>query len=154
MSWFIYIYTIDKSMHYIRFSVATVVATPIYINWLINQPTTKCCMKGVYQLTWMIFSVVMLNMQYVGMYYGSNWRHLIPLHVIQHVYERYLEWFLIPPRKPLDPIHAVKVFIEESTNDHYPSPIDQIYSINNIIYSVPKKSVTTSRDIILEYISG
>ena len=70
-------------------------------------------MKGSYPLAWMILSAVMLNMQFVGIYCGSSWRHVIPLHVKQQAHNQYLEWFLIPPKEPPDPVHSVNNYFNK-----------------------------------------
>ena len=88
----------------------------------------------------------MFNLQFVGTYCGTGWRHVIPFHVQQHARNKYLEWFPIPPRKPPDPIRAAKLCVEE-IDDCNPSTTENMkYSINNVIYLVSKWSVTNSRN--------
>ena len=96
-------------MYNIRSSAATLATTSVYIDWFINPPKSKWRMKGGFPITWMIFSAVMFNLQFVGTYCGTGWRHVVPLHAQQHAHNKYLEWFPIPPRKPPDPIHTVKL---------------------------------------------
>ena len=78
-------------MHAIRFSVAMIATTPIYVDWILNPPKSKWRMKGSFPITWMIFSAVMLNLQFVGIYCGTSWRHIIAFHVKQQAKHKYLE---------------------------------------------------------------
>ena len=102
-------------------------------------------MKGGFPITWMIFSAVMFNLQFVGIYCGTGWRHVIPLHVQQHTHNKYLEWFLMPPRKPPDPTRTVKLSFGEIDDCNSIKPQNTKYSINNIVYSVSKRSIINSR---------
>ena len=102
-------------------------------------------MKGGFPITWMIFSAVMLNLQFVGIYCGTGWRHVIPLHVQQHAHNKYLEWFLIPPRKPPDPTRTVKLSFEEIDDCDDAEHQNTKYLINNVVYSVSKRFISNSR---------
>ena len=119
-------------IHNIRSSVAKIATTPIYVDWFVNPPKSKWRMKGGFPITWMIFSAVMLNLQFVGIYCGTGWRHVIPLHVQQYTHNKYLEWFLIPPRKPPDPTRTVKLSFEEIDDCGSTNPQNTKYLINKL----------------------
>ena len=123
-----------------------VATTPIYFEWFTSQPKVKWHMKGAFPITWMIFSAVMLNLQFVGCYCGTSWKHVIPVDVQQHANDQYLDWFLTTPRKPPDPLRMAKIRIEHNDEDYISTSINQKYSINNILYSVSKQSVMNSRN--------
>ena len=147
LCWFLPVYIVNRTAHFIRSSIATIATTPIYIDWIITPPKVKWRMKGSYPLAWMILSAVMLNMQFVGIYCGSSWRHVIPLHVKQQAHNQYLEWFLIPPKEPPDPVHSVNVSFDKAHTKHTTSPKNKKYLVNtNMVYSVSKRSITNSRN--------
>ena len=127
-------------------SVATLATTPIYFDWFINPPKSKWRMKGGFPITWMIFSAVMFNLQFIGIYCGTTWRHVIPLYVQQEAHDKYLDWFLVPPRKPPDPTRIAKLYVEEIDKKEQPKSLNKKYLINNIVYPVSERSIINSRN--------
>ena len=57
-----------------------------------------------------------------------------------------MEWLLIPPRKPPDPTRTVELSFEEIDDCDYAEHQNTKYLINNIVYSVSKRSIINSRN--------
>ena len=64
----------------------------------------------------------------------------------QQAHNQYSESLSTPPEKPPDPIQTIKVSFKNYDSDHSTSSINQKYSINNIVHSASKRSITNSRN--------
>ena len=157
--WFLPTYIINKTCFNLRYYVATISTFHIYLNWFINPSKTKWKMKFAYPASWMILTAVMLNLQFIGIYYGTGWRNIIPLHLKQQAHDEFLEWFPKPPRKPPDPVRTVKLVVEDNYDDDSCSEFDDNlydeisihnnnikYLINNVVYSVSKRAIKNSKE--------
>ena len=111
-----------------------------------------------YPISWIIFSAVMLNMQFIGVYCGTGWRNVIPLHVTIHSHDTFLNWFPKSPRKPPDPVRTVKIVAEDNYNNNsffesanilFDDPCNENkieYSMNHIVYTVSKGAIKNSKE--------
>ena len=102
-----------------------------------TPPRSRWQMRGAYPSTWMLFSSVMLSMQFVGSYCGTNWCYILP----QPNSDVQLNWFLPPHRKPPDPTCHVKILLEDGPEFPPPTPT---YTVNNVTYEVSKRATTSS----------
>ena len=112
-----------------------------YFHWFAHPSDPPWTLRGSYPCSWMILTMTMLSLQFVGTYCGTGWGHVV---LINHRHHIQSAWHIPPPRKPPDPICTVPRSFEEipSVNDYTANNLNPntLYHINNTTYHVSKRS--------------